>query len=155
MGVEGIIRKEARVVFYGFISRDMLHWSLCARLWPSLWSWSNILASSTVLDKLVSLFCADVFFFLYILNMNLSLFLPAAVPSHGEPAVLPRAQDVPVCALRSGVYRVRPDDSALSPPLPAGQEWLLQADGHVWCELAAGDGLQQVSTTAVTLVSWL
>lgn len=71
----------------------------------------------------------------------------AAVPSHGEPALLPRPPDVPVRCLRSGVHRVRPDDVPLSPPLPAGQERLLQTDGHVWCQLAGGDGLQQVGAT--------
>lgn len=79
----------------------------------------------------------------------------AAVPSHGEPAVLSGAQDVPVRALRPGVYRVRADDSALPPPLSAGQERLLQTNGHVWCQLAAGDGLRQVGTTAITLIPWI
>lgn len=72
---------------------------------------------------------------------------PAAVPSHGEPPVLPGPPDVPVRPLRPRVHRVRPDDPPLPPPLPAGQERLLQTDGHVWCQLATGDGLQQVGTT--------
>lgn len=81
-----------------------------------------------------------------------SVSLPAAVPSHGEPAMLSGAQDVPVCTLRPRVHRVRPDDSAMSPPLPAGQERLLQTDGYVWCQLATGDGLQQVGTAAIIWV---
>lgn len=80
---------------------------------------------------------------------------PAAVPSHGEPTVLSGSADVPVRALRPGVHRVRADDPALPPPLSAGQERLLQTNGHVWCQLAAGDGLQQVGTEAVILSPWI
>lgn len=72
--------------------------------------------------------------------------LPAALPPHGEPPVLPGPPGLPVRPLRPRVHRVRPDDTALPPPLHAGQERLLQAHGNVWRQLAAGDGLRQVGT---------
>ena len=83
------------------------------------------------------------------LSSSSSLSLCVALPSHGEPAVLSGPQDVPVRPLRPGVHRVRPHDATLPPPLSAGKERLLQTDGNVWCQLAGGDGLQQVGTTAV------
>lgn len=69
--------------------------------------------------------------------------------------MFPRAEDVPVLPLRPGVQRVRKDNSALPPPVSAGQERLLQTHGHVWCQLARGDGLQQVVKTLITLFLWI
>lgn len=110
-GVKGINRKGASVGFCGLVS------SKCHNMiqWSPCFSLVDVMSCGCV----------------YV----------AAVPSHGEPAVLPGAQDVPVRPLRPTVHRVRAHDSALPPPLPTGQERLLQADGHVWRQLARGDGV--------------
>lgn len=64
-----------------------------------------------------------------------------ALPPHGEPRVLGWHASIPLCALRTCVYGVWPCNPAVSPSVPAGQERMLQAHGHLWIKLAWRDGL--------------
>lgn len=125
-----------------FVPLSGPHCEAGVTLWPSKLSLINQIHQCVLVCSIHT--CID--FYLSALT---------AVPSHGEPAVLSGAQDVPVCTLRPCVYWVWADDFTLPPPLSAGQERLLQTDGHVWCQLAAGDGLQQVGTTVIIHCPWI